>query len=482
MKKILLFVLIICSNLFAQNEFQSFLSRVNSISDHMKKTEVVDSFMNYARIKGIPFIENNTANFMYNGNATTNSVRIAGDFNGWDPDLILTKLSGTNFYYASKDFELTARLDYKLVVNGNWILDPENPNRVSGGFGPNSELAMPDYVQPWEIKVRPNVKIGKTETKTIYSDSIRRNYQVTIYLPPDYDSTSGNYPTVYFQDGTEYITLGSSKIVIDNLLDSNKIEPLIAVFVKPTDRSDEYAFSNRNKYRMFFVNELVPFIDSVYKTEKDPNRRLVLGDSFGGNISTLVAYNHPDVFANVGIHSGAFQPNDYEANILFTGEYKPIKIYTLWGSYESYLTKNWRDNISKLDDKGYEFKYKEYFEGHSWGLWRATTDDILKYFFPTKNPTSVDEISKVTEFRLDQNYPNPFNPTTAINYQLSEISKVELKVFDILGKEISTLVNEIQNAGIYKVIFDASNLPSGIYFYKIQTDKFSETKKMIFIK
>jgi len=86
------------------------------------------------------------------------------------------------------------------------------------------------------------------------------------------------------------------------------------------------------------------------------------------------------------------------------------------------------------------------------------------------------------EFSLQQNYPNPFNPETVISYQLPANSSVSLKVHDVLGREVSTLVNEIQSAGSYKVNFNASNLSSGIYFYKFQAGEFTQTKKMILVK
>ncbi len=102
----------------------------------------------------------------------------------------------------------------------------------------------------------------------------------------------------------------------------------------------------------------------------------------------------------------------------------------------------------------------------------------------TNLPTSVGSDKNITpkEFVLNQNYPNPFNPSTAITYQLSAQSKVELKVFDILGREVSTLVNEIQNAGSYKVNFNASKLSSGIYIYQIKADNFIQSKKMMLVK
>ncbi len=85
-------------------------------------------------------------------------------------------------------------------------------------------------------------------------------------------------------------------------------------------------------------------------------------------------------------------------------------------------------------------------------------------------------------FRLYQNYPNPFNPTTVISYQISAVSHVTLKVYNILGKEVSTLVNKIEPAGKYEVQFSGSNLPSGIYFYSIEAGNLREVKKMILIK
>lgn len=85
-------------------------------------------------------------------------------------------------------------------------------------------------------------------------------------------------------------------------------------------------------------------------------------------------------------------------------------------------------------------------------------------------------------FKLDQNYPNPFNPVTKISYALPKTGLVSLKVFDILGKEVSSLVNEVKSAGYYTIDFNASNLTSGVYFYKLESDGLSEIRKMMLIK
>ncbi len=88
----------------------------------------------------------------------------------------------------------------------------------------------------------------------------------------------------------------------------------------------------------------------------------------------------------------------------------------------------------------------------------------------------------INNFTLQQNYPNPFNPTTNIRYQIKELSHVTLKVYDVLGKEVNQLVNTVESSGIYEVTFNAANLPSGIYFYKITAGNFSDTKKMFLVK
>ena len=86
------------------------------------------------------------------------------------------------------------------------------------------------------------------------------------------------------------------------------------------------------------------------------------------------------------------------------------------------------------------------------------------------------------EFKLIQNYPNPFNPATTIKYQISKLSFITLKVYDVLGNEVATLVNEEKPAGKYEVEFNGSELTSGIYFYQMKTGSFIETKKMVLIK
>ena len=130
----------------------------------------------------------------------------------------------------------------------------------------------------------------------------------------------------------------------------------------------------------------------------------------------------------------------------------------------------------------------------SMGLWPAkgtVRNDMGAYGGPHSvilsdfAVTSVNDVGMNGQqqgFYLEQNFPNPFNPSTKIKYQIADAGFVNLRVYDVLGNEVVTLINNEMQAGSYEVEFDASNLPSGIYFYKIQSGSFVETKKMVLLR
>ena len=107
----------------------------------------------------------------------------------------------------------------------------------------------------------------------------------------------------------------------------------------------------------------------------------------------------------------------------------------------------------------------------------------LYYFSGITTDVDDDNYSGIPKnYSLKQNYPNPFNPTTKIVYAIPKSGIVKIKVYDILGREVVNLINEEQSAGYHELIFYASALPSGIYFYNIIADNFVQTKKMILMK
>lgn len=134
----------------------------------------------------------------------------------------------------------------------------------------------------------------------------------------------------------------------------------------------------------------------------------------------------------------------------------------------------------------YITEYNQYgdkvsFEKQIWAYQNWTHSE--RYIYAYDNLSSINPpTSGELTFQLFNNFPNPFNPSTIIKYQIPEYSNVQIKIYDVLGKEVAQLVNEEKIAGYHEVEFNGSHLASGVYFYRIQAGDFVETKKMILMK
>ncbi len=430
----------------------------------------------------VPLIEQDTVvHFVYRGSAST--LTLAGDVNNWSVTaLSMIHVGGTNFWHVDQVYPTDARLEYKYVINGsNWILDPRNPNQVMEGFGPNSELRMPAYVSPPEITYYPDIPHGTSVDTTWYSTNLSNSRKIEIYLPAGYSTSSDSFPVIYFQDGSEAVSLENGENVIDYLTAHKMIRPIIAVFVSYVNRTPEYAGNQVTSYMNFFVNELVPFVDSRFRTLKSSHDRGVIGASYGGNISLWLGMTYPSVFGNIGAQSSYVDPTI--SSTFQSGSKLDLKLYMDLGTYDiTSLIPMVHSFLQIVKDKGYEYEYHEYNEGHSWANWRAHIKNALELFYPPL-PAGVKKTSpKSTGYYLNQNFPNPFNPSTVISYQLSANSYVSLRVYDILGREVETIVEARQPAGSHMVRFDGTSLAGGVYICCLTADGRSDITKMIMLK
>ena len=186
--------------------------------------------------------------------------------------------------------------------------------------------------------------------------------------------------------------------------------------------------------------------------------------------------------------------NIFNSPTFFWGKILPIsdsEIFIL-NEYLIYRSMNnalsW-DTLSTFQDSINFYLYDIYFSSDS-SLYLTTTDGIYKSINLGETWSEIelgltnieDQNPLVKSYRLSQNYPNPFNPSTKISWQSPVAGHQTLKVYDVLGNEVATLVNEYRNAGSYEVDFNTSSLSSGIYFYRLQAGSFVQTKKMILIK
>ncbi|MBN2355733.1 T9SS type A sorting domain-containing protein [candidate division KSB1 bacterium] len=478
LKKCTLIFLTLASLSGAQS-FVQFTTKVN-ISPPEERQALVDSFL--VAVGDFPYIENDTlVHFLYYG--TASSVHVPGDANGWSVNgFPMFKLSTTNLWYVTKNFESDARLDYKLILNGySWILDPRNPNQVTGGYGPNSELRMPKYIPPEEIKYDAAIPHGTVKDSTVFSAHLNNSRRIKIYTPPGYAESNKTYAMILVHDGLDYVNLAKMNNVLDFLIYHKRIEPLIALFVPAVDRTPEYAGAKQDAFGDFIIKELMPHFESNYRIDKNPDRRLVMGASNGGNISLYLGFMHPEVFGNVAAQSSFIQPSldrgFREKNRL------PLKLYLDLGTYDiASLIPLVRNFVPVLQAKEYPFRYQEFHDGHSWGNWRAHLDDILEYFFPETGQGVEGRDQQPGLFELGQNYPNPFNPDTTIPFSLRQDGVVTLHVYDALGRKVAGLLEERLHVGRHAVVFNAEGLASGSYFYRISVASQWDQRWMILVK
>jgi enterochelin esterase family protein len=361
--------------------FGDFIAALNA-SPVEARAALIDSFLSTASSRGFPCLEGTRVYFIYRGNASSR-VSVPGDFNGWCTGCdFMTKVDGTDLHYLVRSFEPDARLDYKFLIDGaQWILDPLNPSTVTGGFGPNSEIAMPEYVRPEEIEFHSDIPHGTIESFDLHSAVLGDSRRVQVYLPPGYAvDQSRRYPSIYVNDGGEYLSLASMNNVLDYCIARKDIEGCIAIFADPVDRNSEYPMNP--SYLKMIVTELVPRIDGGFRTIDDPAKRGIMGASLGGLISFYIAYARPDVFGLCAGQSSAFHVDSNRMiDTISNGPGKDVVCYLDWGTYETAIMHSNLGMLEVLNSKGYSTTSFEYHEGHSWGNWRAHTDDILKTFF-----------------------------------------------------------------------------------------------------
>ncbi len=371
-------------------EFQSALDEVLNTSDATERASRLDALWNrLIENNQIPLTIGTTAIFLYRGEAE--HVEWRGDFTNWErrQRAVGQRQGETDLWMMTQEFPADARFDYKIVLNRDeWILDPNNPYQQMGGFGPNSELRMPEFEPSPYVEFREDIEHGTlTDDQTIASVRLGYSVNFRVYRPAQYDELD-DLPVVYVTDGQDYANdaMGSMVIVLDNLIAEGLIEPVMAVFIDPRD-PDDSTFNRRESelitndaYAAFIATELVPLIDVLYDTNPTPDARVIFGMSLGGLNAAFVGFNYDDVFGMVAINSPAFW---VDTSIYYEYENTdrlPLNIFMTTGCPWD-TCEDARQMREILELQGYPLHYIEVNDGHSWGNWRRLVDDMLIYFF-----------------------------------------------------------------------------------------------------
>jgi len=350
---------------------------------------------------------------------------------------------------------------------------------------------------------RPNIAHGKITTATYHSTTVGVDRQTLVYTPPGY-SQDKKYNVLYLLHGIggderEWYNNGNPHIILDNLYADQKLEPMIVVL--PNGRAmvnddaggdifDPEKVKAFETFEFDLLNDLIPFIDSNYSVLTGRENRAIAGLSMGGGQALNFGLAHLDTFAWVGAFSAA-------PNTKAPAELVPNPAATADSILQLWVSCGTNDGLLFISQRIHDYLEQHNVPhiynlvagaGHDWTVWKYGLYHLSQLIF--KQTAAISEKKGiVTTYDMSQNYPNPFNPVTNISYQLAKGGYVSLKIYNLLGHEIATLVNEYQPPGKYDIKLDASNpdgsgngLASGIYIYKIQAGNFSAIKKFILMK
>jgi enterochelin esterase family protein len=410
--------------------FPTWRRRLEEAPEEQRQEEAA-RFLQVLKAVGTPMIDGSAVHFVHY-DPEARHVSLVGEFNEWNRrGIAMTPLRDTGFFYHTMQVRGPARVEYKLVVDGEWETDPLCPNAVENGIGEqNSFFVVGDFHEPPELEVNPAIPHGRVEEFDFESKLLNNRRRVYVYLPPNYESDeTQRFPTFYVHDGGEYLTRALLATVLDNLIQSREVTPIIAVMVDPVDRGREY-WANED-YARFTEKELLPHIDGRYRTLARREARGVMGASLGGLISTYLALSRPHLFSKVGGQSSALfllegarasglvaelrkrlemlQQRWVEPKSLTTlveGLRSPIAFYFDVGKYEPQFIPAHHRLVPLLEAKGCPCFFQELTGGHNWTSWRAHLKDMLTFLWGEQAPVlSTQEQVQRTEPRVSVTEP-----------------------------------------------------------------------------
>lgn len=313
-----------------------------------------------------------TVTFTYHDPAAK-EVQIAGDYFSWGKPTKMKRAGG--LWTTQIQVPADARVEYKFIVDGNWILDPKNPKHLDNGVGGENSV--------WE---GPKYRLQTLETapkKPLLRSTLRvKDRDITVFSP----AQSKGLPLLVYGDGPNYEKYAKVQNVVQNLVEARKIKPVVIVLVPPTDRIKEYG-TGWKTYGEYLFNEVLPAVRKQTGASARKEDLFLGGSSMGGLISLRLAEEFPDKVAG-GVHSqsGAFQWGPFGLNMTDVISEKSLakldpklKLWLCWGTYEQELTESNVKAAATLKIGKRAFGSKTTNEGHTWTAWRGRMADALIY-------------------------------------------------------------------------------------------------------
>jgi len=421
----------------------------------------------------------------------------------WGTECYLTWINKNDSIYSVYIKKISPVISDNILVSSDSIMKL-NPKIASNYYSDGIKIVWQNYLDNYyEIVMRHFIN-DTLDNKTIIKDSLVTNPQLSISAYRMVWAEEGKihlinfYPTLTNSIVVDSSGCSSLDIIKDDNITSTKI-----LYSKEKDKNhliyfaEYYEYPNHN-WSIQIISESdnrnanFGTLDGVSLETINNNLSKIKYSTYGAiNFSSTensnCNYKNPYVFAYPQpiIKSSLVSRTPYfvafDTDSLENNNEVFIKTFYLYDSLINISNMEGNDYKPKVsyvtfNDTLYVAIFWLHEENNKTDIWLAK--DLF-------NPVYVsvkDENIEPKSYKLMQNYPNPFNPSTTIQYSIQKESFITLKVYDVLGKQIATLVSERKAAGNYSVDFNSSNLPSGVYFYRMQAGNFVSTKKFVLLK
>jgi pullulanase len=438
-------------------------------------------------------------------------VFIAGSFQGWSPSSPAYRLTdeGGRVYAITLNLTVGTTIQFKFT-RGDWPKVEKGPNgeeianrvhAVTGAATLNLTVAN------WADLPGGSTIVGDVTTHTV--PGFLNGRRVWVYLPPGYDTdTARRYPVLYMLDGQNVFDRNTSfagEWEVDEsceaLIAAGLMAPIIVVAVDNggSSRINEYtpwvdagyqAGGGADAHLQAFIDVLMPWVNSNYRSRPGPQNTGLAGSSLGGLLPLYAAYARPDVFGLIGALSPSIWWSGSELLDYASGQLRPAaKVYMDMGTIEAGYTvdgngngvDDYIDDLRAMRDLmvgqgftlGGDLSVVEAQGGvHNEWHWARRFPVALQFLFPPA-ASAAPPGSAPTLLVLRPNVPNPFNPQTTIKYDLPESGPVRLSVFDVAGRLVRTLVDDTMPQGSHEAVWDGTDasrraVGSGSYLARLE--------------
>ncbi len=354
-------------------------------------TEVVARFV---ASHEFPLLEPGMATFAWHGEAE--HVDILRWIHGGVSRSAFEKQGDSRLWLLRLPVTDGGRFEYKLSIGRNgqeqWIIDPLNPATAEDPFGSNSVCRTFGYARPAWSRAR-GAPAGHMETLPVASPVFEETRQERVYLPAGHDPETF-YPLLVIHDGNDFVTYADLAVSLDNLIADGDIPPLIAALTQTSDRMHEYPRGRR--HARYLVRDLLPALESRYRLNPEPDRRVLLGASLGAVASLSTAFRYPGVFGGLVLQSGSFILDEQALE----GRQHPVfqrvaqlmqvlrrapdlpatRAFISAGELEGLAEEN-RALAGFLRERGVDVLFKSSWDGHHWHNWRDRLRDGLMWVY-----------------------------------------------------------------------------------------------------